>query len=78
MSYQNIDTSLSYSLANDADAEKDYWLEHEDEETQPISVHFDPIEWQGKSNSYALADYEISVDELRGYARQVIELRKSI
>ena len=38
MSYQNVDTSLSYSLANDADAEKDYWLEHEDEETSVMSA----------------------------------------
>jgi hypothetical protein len=43
-------------------------LEHEDDDVQPITIYFNTNDWKGKSNSYNLADYEITADQLREYA----------
>ena len=33
---------ISYKVANDIDAERDYWQEREDDELRPTEVYFNP------------------------------------
>jgi hypothetical protein len=53
-------------------------LEHEDDETEPLIVHFNPNNFKGNTRDYHLADYELTADQLRQYAQQVINLRSAI